>query len=59
MKERPRVMTLSDVRRAKAVSTTAVATAEGCTSRRPISPAADTVFTLFFAIPIEGGRGTA
>ena len=36
-----------------------VATTEDCTGRRSISPAADTVFALVFAIPIEGGTGSA
>ena len=36
-----------------------VATTKGCTGRGPISPAADTVFASFFAIPIEGGTGSA
>ena len=36
-----------------------VATTEGCTGRGSISPAADTVFASVFAIPIEGGTGSA
>ena len=36
-----------------------VATAEGCTGRGSISPAADTVIASVFAIPIEGGTGSA
>ena len=36
-----------------------VATTEGCTGRGSISPAADTVFALVSAIPIEGGTGSA
>ena len=36
-----------------------IATTEGCTGRRSISPAADTVFASVFAIPIEGGTGSA
>ena len=36
-----------------------VATAQGCTGRGSISPAADTVFASIFAIPIEGGTGSA
>ena len=36
-----------------------VATTEGCTDRGSISPAADTVFASGFAIPIEGGTGSA
>ena len=36
-----------------------VATTEGCTDRGLISPAADTVFASVFAIPIEGGTGSA
>ena len=36
-----------------------VATAEGCTGRGSISHAADTVFATVFAIPIEGGTGSA
>ena len=36
-----------------------VATTKGCTGRGSISPAADTVFASVFAIPIEGGTGSA
>ena len=36
-----------------------VAPTEGCTGRGSISPAADTVFASVFAIPIEGGTGSA
>ena len=36
-----------------------VATTEGCTGRGSISPAADTVFASVFAIPIDGGTGSA
>ena len=36
-----------------------VATTESCTGRESISPAADTVFASVFAIPIEGGTGSA
>ena len=36
-----------------------VAATEGCTGRGSISPAADTVFDSVFAIPIEGGTGSA
>ena len=36
-----------------------VATTEGCTDRESISPAADTVFASVFAIPTEGGTGSA
>ena len=36
-----------------------VATTEGCTGRGSISLAADTVFASGFAIPIEGGTGSA
>ena len=36
-----------------------VATTEGCAGRGSISPAADTVFASVFAIPIEGGTGSA
>ena len=36
-----------------------VAITEGCTGRGLILPAADTVFALGFAIPIEGGTGSA
>ena len=38
---------------------TSVATTEGCIGRGSISPAADTVFASVFAIPIEGGTGSA
>ena len=36
-----------------------VATTEGCTGHGSISPAAGTVFASAFAIPIEGGTGSA
>ena len=36
-----------------------VATTEGCTGRGSISLATDTVFASVFAIPIEGGTGSA
>ena len=36
-----------------------VATTKGCTGRGSISPANDTVFASVFAIPIEGGTGSA
>ena len=36
-----------------------VATTEGCTGRRSISPAADTVFASVFAVPIDGSTGSA
>ena len=36
-----------------------VATIEGCTGHRSISPAADTDFALVSAIPIEGGTVSA
>ena len=36
-----------------------VATTEGCTGSGSISPAADTVLASAFAIPIEGGTGSA
>ena len=36
-----------------------VATTQGCTGRGLISPAVDTVFASVFAIPIEGGTGSA
>ena len=35
-----------------------VATTEGCTGRRSISPADDTVFALVFAISMKGGTGS-
>ena len=36
-----------------------VATTEGCTGRGSISSAADPIFASVFAIPIEGGTGSA
>ena len=42
-----------------ALVSASVATTEGCTGRGSISPAADTVFASVFAIPIEGGTGSA
>ena len=58
----PRIMidgTFASPGRFVARVSASVATTEGCTCRGSISPAADTVFASGFAIPIEGGTGSA